>query len=152
MKKVEAVLSEVKRNYDSLKVQSDKTIKYRELREAIFDDEINIQLLKLRGFTQDQHNREIEVKKLEAERTEIQNNIDEINKKLSSNMDEVNEMESQLNDIQKRITQLQTLEKELARMVDLHCTHGRIEDCHIIQVLNDHVNCNAEDHAPIEKG
>jgi len=111
MKKVEAVLSEVKRNYDSLKVQSDKTIKYRELREAIFDDEINIQLLKLRGFTQDQHNREIEVKKLEAERTEIQNNIDEINKKLSSNMDEVNEMESQLNDIQKKTIELAVEEK-----------------------------------------
>jgi chromosome segregation protein len=121
MKKVEAVLAEVKRNYDTLKVQADKTIKYRDLREVIFNDEIDIQLLKLRGFTQDQNNREIEVKQLEAERSDIQNNIDTINKKLSSNMDEVNEMESQLNDIQKKTIQLAVEEKgkhEQERILD----------------------------------
>jgi DNA-binding transcriptional MerR regulator len=59
---------------------------------------------------------------------------------------------TQLHDVQRRITQLQTLETELTRMVDHHHNHGRIEDCHVIQVLNDHVNCSADDHISIEKG
>ncbi|OJF76000.1 MAG: chromosome segregation protein SMC [Treponema sp. CETP13] len=111
MKKVEAVLVEVKRSYDTLKVQSDKTIEYRKLRESIFNTDTDIQLLKLQGFRETLKNRESDVKKLEIERSEIQEKINTINKKLSSNMDEVNEMETELNNIQKKTIQLAVEEK-----------------------------------------
>jgi len=48
-----------------------------------------------------------------------------------------------LSEIDRRIASLTALRGELARMVE-ECTHGRICDCRIIEVLADHSQCTAE--------
>jgi chromosome segregation protein len=52
LKQLEIMLGEVKRSYDSLKIQADKTIEYRKLRDEVFNLELDIQLLRLKGFSQ----------------------------------------------------------------------------------------------------
>ena len=51
---------------------------------------------------------------------------------------------AQLATIRSRIARLQALEDELVRMIG-HCTHGRIAECRVIEVLGDHGKC-AHDH------
>ena len=103
MRQVESILSEVKRSYDSLKKQAEKTGLYREYRETIFDLELNIQLLKLKGFLEDEHSRETLLKEKSKERDVIKSEIDSINENLEENLDQVNSMESILIENQKKL-------------------------------------------------
>lgn len=103
MRQIEGILGEVKRSYDTLKVQADKTVKYRALRESVFEHELDIQLLRLKGFTQDRDRRVGEVDDIKAKRDSVQREIDEINASLEENMDVVNEMEAKLVNCQKEI-------------------------------------------------
>ena len=56
-RQVEVILAEVKRSYDSLKIQADKALRYRGLRDEVFNFERDIQLLRLRGFIQERDRR-----------------------------------------------------------------------------------------------
>ncbi len=103
MRQVEGILGEVKRSYDSLKVQSEKTISYRELREDIFNFELDIQLLRLKTFRNERESRSEDVERFSKRRDEVRGNIDSINHSLEEHMDQVNSMESQLIERQKRI-------------------------------------------------
>jgi chromosome segregation protein len=103
MRQIEGILGEVKRSYDTLKIQADKTIKYRSLRETVFDNELDIQLLRLKGFTQDRDRRSTDIEDVRKKRDSIKDEIDAINASLEENMDVVNSMESQLVDCQKQI-------------------------------------------------
>lgn len=59
---------------------------------------------------------------------------------------------AQLATIRSRIARLQALEDELVRMIG-HCTHGRIAECRVIEVLGDHGLCAHDHHgAPEEEG
>ena len=53
MVQIEIALNEIKRQYDSLKIQSEKTIKYRQYNEEIYNYELDLTLLKLKNFVQD---------------------------------------------------------------------------------------------------
>jgi chromosome segregation protein len=103
MRQVEGILGEVKRSYDTLKVQADKTLKYRSLREAIFQYELDIQLLRLKQFKYDRDERIEELEKKTKERDAIRAEMDVINKSLEENMDVVNSMEEKLIEYQKNI-------------------------------------------------
>ncbi len=103
MRQIEGILGEVKRSYDTLKVQADKTVKYRALRDQIFENELDIQLLRLKGFTQDRDRRTSDIEEIRAKRDSIKEEIDEINASLEENMDVVNAMEEKLVDFQKQI-------------------------------------------------
>ena len=103
MRQIEGVLGEVKRSYDSLKIQADKTVKYRTLRENIFENELDIQLLRLKGFTQDRDRRASDIEEIRKKRDTIKDEIDAINASLAENMDVVNSMEGKLIDFQKQI-------------------------------------------------
>jgi chromosome segregation protein len=103
MRQVEGILGEVKRSYDALKVQADKTLKYRSLREDIFQLELDIQLLKLKQFKYDRDERNEKLRKRTGERDATRAEIDGINKSLEENMDVVNSMEEQLVEYQKNI-------------------------------------------------
>ncbi len=96
MRQIEGVLGEVRRSYDTLKVQSEKTVKYRELKEKIFEHERDIQLLRLKNFTDTLASKKESIKKAGENRDEIQKKIDDIHNMLSENMDIVNEMEEKL--------------------------------------------------------
>ncbi|ETD79825.1 MerR family transcriptional regulator [Rhodobacter capsulatus] len=59
---------------------------------------------------------------------------------------------AQLTTIRSRIARLQALEDELVRMIG-HCTHGRIAECRVIEVLGDHGLCAHDHHGtPEEEG
>jgi chromosome segregation protein len=103
MRQVEGVLGEVKRSYDTLKVQADKTLKYRSLRETIFQYELDIHLLRLKQFKYDRDERSGDLEKKTKERDAIRAEMDAINKSLEENMDEVNSMEETLIEYQKNI-------------------------------------------------
>ncbi len=103
MRQIEGILGEVKRSYETLKVQADKTIKYRTLRETAFENELDIQLLRLKGFTQDRDRRTSDIEDVRKKRDNIKDEIDTINLSLEQNMDVVNSMEEKLIDYQKQI-------------------------------------------------
>jgi chromosome segregation protein len=103
MRQVESVLAEIKRSYDNLKVQSEKTIKYRALREEIFNLELDIQLLRLKQFKYERDGRKENFAKRGAERDSIRAEMEVANRALEEKMDEVNLMEEQLVDYQKNI-------------------------------------------------
>ena len=103
MKQVDGILGEVKRSYDSLKVQAEKTIVYRELKDKIFEFELDIQLLRLKNCIQNRSNRSEDMNRAVAKRDAVKAEIDAINKKLEQHMDEVNSMETELNSLQKEI-------------------------------------------------
>ena len=103
MRQVESILNEVKRSYDSLKIQADKALASRKLKDDIFDFELDIQLLRLKGFIQDRRNREADMENAREKRHSVQKEMDAVNAALSEHMDEVNSMESRLVEIQQKI-------------------------------------------------
>ena len=107
MRQVESILGEVKRSYESLKRQSDKTLSYREIRDKSFSVEIDLQLLKLRDFLEDKRKKEAQLKEKTTARDETKKKIDGINDSLEQNLDIVNSMEESLIANQKRLYQVE---------------------------------------------
>ena len=103
IKQVELILNEVKRSYDSLKIQSEKTMKYRALRDEIFNFELDIQLLKLKQFKYDRDEKNETLRRRTADRDRIRAEMEAENKALEAHMDEVNSMEARLVELQKNI-------------------------------------------------
>ena len=111
MVQVENILSEVRKNYESLKKQSEKTLVYRNLREKLSSIEIDQQLLKYSSLNEQLQTQE---KQRDAElenKSRIEAEIVQLNGNLASNLDEVNSMENQLIEDQKHLYGLD-LEKE----------------------------------------
>lgn len=103
MRQVEGIIGEVKRSHDSLKIQCEKTLRYRKLREESFDVELDIQLLRLKGFLEEKEGKSELLEDRSKKRDLIKKEIDGINESLEKNMDIVNSMESKLIENQKRI-------------------------------------------------
>lgn len=53
---------------------------------------------------------------------------------------------TQLGEVKRRIDRLQALRIELERMIEL-CRGGRIAECRVIEILGDHTQCIASNHA-----
>jgi chromosome segregation protein len=103
MRQVGGVLVEVKRSHDTLRTQSEKTLKYRSLREDIFASELDLHLLRLRQFVQEKDRRDEEIALRTKDRDKIKAEIDSINLSLEENFDVVNGMESKLVENQKTV-------------------------------------------------
>ncbi len=103
VRQVQGILGEVKRSHDSLKVQSEKTLAYRGLRDDVFQAELDLHLLRLRGFVQDKARRDEEAAEKARARDAVKKSIDEINLSLEESLDVVNSMESKLVEHQKTI-------------------------------------------------
>jgi len=103
VRQVEIILNEVKRSHDSLKIQSEKTLKYRTLRDEIFNYELDIQLLRLKQFKYERDEKNETLKRRTADRDRIRTEMEAENKALEANMDEVNTMEARLVELQKNI-------------------------------------------------
>ena len=105
---IEVALVENKRNYETLKVQSEKTIKYRKLKEDIFNYELDIQLLKLKDFTQGKARQEASKKELEEKRSKIQEEIEAIQTTLFENNDKIKDLQTEMNSLQIELATVQT--------------------------------------------
>ncbi|MCI5473835.1 MAG: AAA family ATPase [Spirochaetia bacterium] len=96
MKQIEASIVEIKKSYDTLKVQAEKTSKYRNLKEEIFNYDLDITLIKLKNFIQERARHEKELREVELKRNEVRSQIDEINNSITENTDKVKEMQEML--------------------------------------------------------
>ncbi len=103
MRQVAGILGEVKRSYDTLEAQSRKTLVYRGLREKLFDDDLNIQLINLKEYLRRRNRREQSLKSLTEKRDAVQSGIAAINAVMEKSIDQVNSMESRLIDTQKSL-------------------------------------------------
>jgi len=103
MRQVEGIMGEVKRSYDSLKHQSEKTLKYRTLRDEIFQLELDIQLLRLKQFRYERNSKDEELHKKRNQRDTLKAEIDGLSKSLEENLDAVNFLEEKLIEYQKNI-------------------------------------------------
>jgi chromosome segregation protein len=103
MRQVENILGEVKRSYDTLQKQSQKTLRYRELKSERFEVERDLQLLRLKGFLEEKRKKEHRLAGKTEERDTLKKEIDGINESLEENLDKVNSMETELMEAQKQL-------------------------------------------------
>ncbi len=96
MVQIEIAMGEIKRQYDTLKIQSEKTIKYRKFKEDIYSYELDLTLLRLKNFVQEKARHEEELKKVEEKRNKVRQEIEEITNTISENMDKVKAMQDEL--------------------------------------------------------
>jgi chromosome segregation protein len=130
MRQVELILNEVKRSYDTLKIQSEKTLQFRALRDEIFNCELDIQLLRLKQFKYERDERNEVLRRRTADRDRIREEMEAESRALETHMDEVNSMEAQLVEVQKNIYGL-ALEKNAkenaARLLGEQRSEGKIK-------------------------
>ncbi len=103
VRQVESVLQEVRRSHDTLKRQAEKTEEYRRLRARLMDEEIEIQLLKLKSFLDDKAKRERELEETARKRDALKEKIDALSGELEESLNRVSSMESSLVESQKRL-------------------------------------------------
>lgn len=108
MQQIEVALVEIKRSYDSLKVQAEKTSRYRKAKDDIFNYELDIALLRLKNFVTDKARHETELKEVTEKRNKVRAEIDEINNTISENMDKVREMQESVYSMQNELIKIQT--------------------------------------------
>ncbi len=106
MRHVEGILEEVRRSYTSLKAQAEKAEAYRGLRDQIFEVELEIQLLRLKGLLEDKRRREARLEEKTRARDDVTTAIAGVNEAIARQVDLVNSMESQLVESHKRLYQL----------------------------------------------
>ncbi|GHV82794.1 chromosome partition protein Smc [Spirochaetia bacterium] len=120
----EGLLKEIKKNYDVLKVQAEKTARYRILKDEVFNYERDIQLLKLKQFRDNRDAHTENIKNKTEEREKIRTELEKISKALEDNMDEVNSLQNQYNETQKNLFGLAKekngLENEIALISEQH--------------------------------
>jgi chromosome segregation protein len=122
-------LEETKRNYETLKVQAEKTEKYRKFQDEKFGCELDIQLLKLKDFTQNKARHERSRTEAEQRRAQISGEIDEILDTLQVNTDKIREFQEKVDLKQKeviRISSEQSGKKMLLRQ--LHENQSRVKE------------------------
>ncbi|MCL2374218.1 MAG: AAA family ATPase, partial [Treponema sp.] len=128
IRQVDGVLGEVKRSYDTLRAQSEKTLKYRTLKDEVFEKELDIQLLRLKNFRYERDELQGTLKRRTCERDAAREEIEAANKALEANMDLVNSLEAQLSEYQKNIYGLvvekNALEKEV-RILAEQCSDNK---------------------------
>ena len=96
MVQIEIAMGEIKRQYDSLKVQSEKTLKYRKYKEEIYNYELDLTLIRLKNFVTDKARREEELNIVREKRDNVRKEIDDISNTISENMDKVKAMQEDL--------------------------------------------------------
>ncbi len=103
MRQVKHILAEVERSHNTLKAQAEKTNTYRELREKAYENELRINLLRLKSFLETEEKKQDLLDAKNEEREKIKQAIESINENLESHLDQVNTMESTLIERQKKL-------------------------------------------------
>ncbi|MDC7219750.1 MAG: AAA family ATPase [Spirochaetales bacterium] len=103
MHQVENILHEVKRSYDSLKKQTEKTMAYRELKETIFQLDLDLKLLQLKKYLESRDKKKIRLEELEKKFHKYQEEEAELVKLLKESAGQVDSMEHELIESQKRL-------------------------------------------------
>jgi chromosome segregation protein len=120
----EGILKEIRHSHDTLKAQSEKTLRYRGLNDEVFDAELDIQLLRLRQQRNNRDSSAEAIVKKTADRDRIAGELAGITKSISDNMDVVNAMEAELAESQKKLYEL-AIERNKFEMNAKHLVEQR---------------------------
>ena len=107
MREGEAVLEGVRREYDTLKKQAEEADRYRALKAAEFEAELDLSLLRLRSLAQERDRRAGELEASRKKREQLKEEIDGIAASLEENMGRVNAMQERMNAYMVEIADLQ---------------------------------------------
>lgn len=107
LRQVEGILGEVKRSYDSLKAQAEKTAVYRALRQEIYRLEKTLALSRLREFQRQERSVLEELGRREEERQQIKAELDRINAQMGQGLEGVERWEEELKALQRRLHELE---------------------------------------------
>lgn len=102
-------LAETKRSYETLKAQADKTAKYKKYFDDKFNYELDIQLLKLKGFTEDKVHHKKALEEADKKRLAAEQEIEEIYNTLNENTDKIKSLQEQMNE---KTTEAITLQRD----------------------------------------
>jgi chromosome segregation protein len=103
MHQVENILHEVKRSYDSLKKQTEKTMVYRELKEKVFNLDLDLKLLQLKKYKESREKKGKQLKKQTKLYEKLNSEIEALVKLLKESAGQVDSMESELIESQKHL-------------------------------------------------
>ncbi len=120
MRHVEGILEEVRRSYNSLKAQAEKAESYRELREQIFELELQTQLVRLKGLMDDRRRREGRLAEREKSRDVLRAAIEAVSASITQQVDAVNSMERELVEANKLLYQLDLDKASRLEQANMH--------------------------------
>lgn len=120
IRSLEGVLGEVRRTWDVLKKQSEKTQSYRSLRQEIFLLEKDQVIDRLRGLYQDRDKVQGKVEKKTHEKDAARQALDALTRVLEGDLDEASRLESSLVQVQKELYEVDLARKSLENQVGLH--------------------------------
>ncbi len=103
LREVQSILSEVQRSYETLKSQAEKTARYRELKDTLFERELDLAVARIRRLRAEESSVDAKVAKKETDKRATTAAIDQLNERLETELDQVNTMEGRLVEIQKAI-------------------------------------------------
>lgn len=103
LRQIEAIIGEVKQSYENLRVQSDKTIKYRQLKDKIFETELDLYLVRLRQYIREQDRVCNLFDQKKKEREALVQRIESMSQSMSDALDMLNKLEARLIEMQKLI-------------------------------------------------
>ena len=115
-----ATLAEIKRGYDSLKAQSEKTARFRSLKDEIFICELDLQLLRLKNSIQDKTRGEAEKAGLEEKRAAVRSEIAGLKDIMSENLDKVRELQEKVHGLNSELVKVgaeQNGRREMAKQL-----------------------------------
>lgn len=121
VQRISTILNEVKRSYDSLKVQAEKTKNYQSLNDALFEAELDMQLLKLRESNARLDEKNTDITATKEKIADLQGKLSGIKNSLTENLDIVNEMQAQFSEKQKNIFSIaaeQNTKKETSKIYE----------------------------------
>jgi chromosome segregation protein len=101
MRQIEGIVREVKHSYESLKVQAEKTVQYRQLKDKIFETELDLYLVRLRQYVRERDRSSAAFDQKKKEREALVQRIDNMSASMSEGLDLVNELEARLVEMQK---------------------------------------------------
>ena len=111
MGQVENILHEVRRNYETLRKQTEKTLEYRRLKESIFDLDRDLKLLQWKDLEASKARKAERLEARGAKHADVVKRIGEMKATLADELDAINKMETRLIESQKRLYGMD-LEKE----------------------------------------
>ena len=120
MKMLHASMSEVKKQYDTLKVQAEKASKYKEVKDALFETEIDIQLLRLKSCVDDIALKKNDEMTIREEASNIQKEIQALDSNLTENSSEVASMQEEFSTRQKELLKLDIERREKENQLQLY--------------------------------
>jgi len=119
LRQLEGILGEIRHSWESLRKQSEKTLVYREVKKELFEFEKSHQLGRWKGLVDQQSHQKLRLEATKLSRDKARSDLEELNRVLSATTKQVNELESGLFEVQKKLLTLDLGRKGLLQQQSL---------------------------------